>query len=90
MDVEDGLELMGVVGKHVGAVRILGTLVEVVVLLNQLLQLRLHIGHFVGWHLVFVQGYSRLLQGKQARSGFKIIVRSDPTFPMWTKARQRM
>lgn len=54
--VEDLLELVAVVGKDVGSVCILGTLVQVIVLLNKALQLALHVGNLAGRELILVQG----------------------------------
>ena len=68
MNIEDGLELMGVVGEHVGTIGVLGALIQVVVLLDELLQLGLNIGHLVCWNLVLIQGYSSFLQKRIASS----------------------
>jgi len=55
--VEDILERVAVVRQQVRTVCVLCALVQVVVLLHQPLQLRLHVGHLVGGELVLVQGH---------------------------------
>lgn len=55
MDIEDGLELVGVVGEQVGAVCVARAGVQVEVLLHQLLQLALHVGQLALGELVLVQ-----------------------------------
>jgi len=60
--VEDVLELVGVVGQDVAPVRVLGALVQVVVLLHQLLKLALHVGYLAAGEVVLVQGHPSLLQ----------------------------
>lgn len=60
MHVEDLLELVAVVGKDVGSVRILGALMQVVVLLHKALQLTLHVGNLASRELVLIEGYLRV------------------------------
>ena len=61
VDIEDVLQLMGVVCEDVAPVGILCALVQVVILLHQLLQLALHICNFALGEVVLVQWDSRLL-----------------------------
>jgi hypothetical protein len=67
VDVEDGAQAVAGVGVEVGPVALLGALVEVVVLADQLLELRLDVEDLLGWEVELDDGDSgRLEVGKEA------------------------
>lgn len=62
MNVEDRAETVGGVRLQVGPVAVLGALVQVVVLRDQLLELRLHVDDLLGRKVELDDGHAGFLQ----------------------------
>lgn len=65
--IEDLLQLVGVVGKEVGAVGVARAGVQVEILLHQLLKLALHVGQLALWELVLVQWHLGFLHNMPSK-----------------------
>lgn len=72
MDVENVFELVGVVCQNIAAVSVLGTLIEVVVLFHNLLQLALDVGNLGAGKFVLIQRHSSGLQSIAINAKYQV------------------